>query len=74
MNDVYLSHLLHQHLDALRREGEARAAVRRALRERRTEAASGRRARRASVGGATAGPVCGSVPAMVGATCCTAGA
>ena len=74
MNDLYLSHLLHQHLDALRREGEARAAVRRALQERRADAASGRRVRLASVGRDTACPVGGPVPAGAGATCCAAGA
>ena len=39
MNDLYMTHLLHQRIDDLRRTGEARAAVRRALRERREASA-----------------------------------
>jgi hypothetical protein len=45
MNDLYMTHLLHQRIDDLRRTGEARSAVRRALRER-WEAAPRRRGMR----------------------------
>jgi hypothetical protein len=74
MNDLYLSHLLHQHLDALRRQGEGRAAVRRALQERRADAASARKVGLASVGRDTACSAGRPVPAGAGASCCTAGA
>jgi len=63
MTDLYVTHLLLQHLDDLRRTGEARALVQRALRERR-EASALERAGRA--GRAAAGPT--------PAPCCAVGA
>jgi len=68
MTDLYVTHLLFQHLDDLRRTGEARALVQRALRERREASAleRGGRAGRAAAGRAAAGPT--------PAPCCAVGA
>ena len=50
MPDLYVTHLLLQHFDDLRRAGEARAAVRRALRERREALAQQRGVRAVRAG------------------------
>ncbi len=87
MSDLFITHLLHAHLDDLRRSGEANTAVRRALRERRADAMALRAARRARAGHNGPRPVAVPTPAVVStacagsgrgaapaATCCTVGA
>ena len=88
MSDLFITHLLHAHIDDLRHGGEQRAAVRRALRQRRADAMAMRTGRNgprpavaptpgvapisAVVSTACAGVGRGAVPAAAPATCCCA--
>ena len=87
MTDLYVTHLLLQHVEDLRRTGEARAAVQRALRERREALALQRGARGARVvlglpvapvvsiaPGASATCAGGGAAGQAPASCCAAGA